>query len=88
MHANIVFLAGFGNQWIPCLGLPRNDEMCNFSGACLRRIWPVRGDIVMVPWVGLEPTRLAATDFESVMYTNFITRAAEKAGENYGTLQV
>src|SRR5674476_126778 len=40
----------------------------------------------MVPWVGLEPTRLAATDFESVMYTNFITRAGERAGANYGTV--
>src|ERR1035437_8167804 len=40
----------------------------------------------MVPWVGLEPTRLAATDFESVMYTNFITRAGEKGGANYGTV--
>jgi hypothetical protein len=29
----------------------------------------------MVPKVGLEPTRSKATDFESVVYTNFTTRA-------------
>ncbi len=29
----------------------------------------------MVPEVGLEPTRLATGDFESPMYTNFITQA-------------
>ena len=29
----------------------------------------------MVPVVGLEPTRIAATDFESVVYTNFTTLA-------------
>lgn len=28
-----------------------------------------------VPEVGIEPTRLAARDFKSLMYTNFITRA-------------
>jgi hypothetical protein len=29
----------------------------------------------VVPAVGLEPTRLATGDFESPMYTNFITLA-------------
>ena len=29
----------------------------------------------MVPEVGLEPTRREAGDFESPMYTNFITQA-------------
>jgi hypothetical protein len=29
----------------------------------------------MVPVGGLEPPRLAATDFESVVYTNFTTLA-------------
>ena len=30
---------------------------------------------VLVPEVGLEPTNLAAHDFESCMFTNFITPA-------------
>lgn len=30
----------------------------------------------VVPEVGLEPTRLAAMDFESIVYTDFTTRAA------------
>jgi hypothetical protein len=38
----------------------------------------------VVPGVGLEPTRLAAGDFESPTSTNFITRARDK-GINYGT---
>jgi hypothetical protein len=29
----------------------------------------------MVPWVGLEPTLLSETDFESVASTNFATKA-------------
>jgi len=33
-----------------------------------------------VPGVGLEPTRLAAGDFESPTSTNFITRAKRERG--------
>ena len=32
----------------------------------------------MVPMVGLEPTRLAAHDFESCVFTNFTTSALRK----------
>ncbi len=32
----------------------------------------------MVPVGGLEPPRLAATDFESVVYTNFTTPAQQR----------
>ncbi len=39
----------------------------------------------MVPEVGLEPTRREAGDFESPMYTNFITQA--KALKLYLALQ-
>ena len=39
----------------------------------------------MVPEVGLEPTRREAGDFESPMYTNFITQA--KAFKLYLALQ-
>ena len=35
---------------------------------------------ILVPRVGLEPTRLAATDFESVVYTNFTTEAGADEG--------
>ena len=33
--------------------------------------------LLVVPVGGLEPPRLAATDFESVVYTNFTTPAQE-----------
>ena len=41
----------------------------------------------MVPGVGLEPTRLAAGDFESPASTNFTTRASAK-DRNYGTVSL
>ena len=38
------------------------------------RLWILASER-MVPEVGLEPTRLAAMDFESIVYTDFTTRA-------------
>ena len=37
---------------------------------------PILRTFLLVPEVGLEPTNLAAHDFESCMFTNFITPAS------------
>ena len=42
----------------------------------------------MVPLEGLEPPRLAATDFESATSTDSITRALYGAGEGIRTLDI
>ena len=49
-----------------------------------REVYAKEGGGRVVPGVGLEPTRLAAGDFESPTSTNFITRARGRV-EYYDT---